>query len=485
MVGQRATITWLALVHGGWAEAGSLQRECNGPHFTICIPNHKDGSIAGPSNGIGKTKTAEKNSLLAHMEGKLTELEKNFNDRLILVKQSHPKEIHTNNKPSFSAVVKSAPVNIHQTKQNKQAIKPRKQYLAIIKPKNDTSNSSDTKNFIQKSVDITRVKIGVKKVTNVRKGGILIETVDQTDLDKLLMELDSNPEVKTNFEIGKPIQTNPQVICYGVSNETTEETVANSIKQHCSLEETSQDVKIIHNFRVSRGRNWIIETTPEIFKILSKTTKMNIGWERISYKDIRPKQCFKCCKFGHLAKHCKEEKDLRTNCGSSEHTWKNCKASPKCINCLHPNVQEKIHQELDIALGADSCSFGRRSQRTHMPGVRPKGGCKIPKRTTVIVSPFLVHRDEDVFPDPEKFDPDRFLPENSSHIPECAYIPFAAGPRNCMGRVFGEMEVKVLVCHILRSFSFTLWTRETKCFRRETQSLQSSQPARIKFRRRQ
>ncbi|GIY00319.1 uncharacterized protein CEXT_145071 [Caerostris extrusa] len=184
-----------------------------------------------------------------------------------------------------------------------------------------------------------------KKVTNVRKGGILIETVDQTDLDKLLMELDSNPEVKTNFEIGKPIQTNPQVICYGVSNETTEETVANSIKQHCSLEETSQDVKIIHNFRVSRGRNWIIETTPEIFKILSKTTKMNIGWERISYKDIRPKQCFKCCKFGHLAKHCKEEKDLRTNCGSSEHTWKNCKASPKCINCTHNNEKHKLNNE--------------------------------------------------------------------------------------------------------------------------------------------
>ncbi|GIY17767.1 hypothetical protein CEXT_677881 [Caerostris extrusa] len=64
----------------------------------------------------------------------------------------------------------------------------------------------------------------------------------------------------------------------------------------------------------------------------------------------------------------------------------------------------------------------------HLPG-----GHIIPKRAHVIVSPFLVHRDEDVFPDPEKFDPHRFLPENSSHIPECAYIPFAADPRNCMG----------------------------------------------------
>ncbi|GIZ00942.1 cytochrome P450 4g1 [Caerostris extrusa] len=80
-------------------------------------------------------------------------------------------------------------------------------------------------------------------------------------------------------------------------------------------------------------------------------------------------------------------------------------------------------------------------------------GYTIPKRAQVLVSPFLVHRDGDVFPDPEKFDPERFLLENSAHIPDCGYIPFAAGPRNCIGRVFGEMEVKVLVCHILRNFS--------------------------------
>ncbi|GIY02615.1 cytochrome P450 4c3 [Caerostris extrusa] len=91
-------------------------------------------------------------------------------------------------------------------------------------------------------------------------------------------------------------------------------------------------------------------------------------------------------------------------------------------------------------------------------------GHTIPKRTHVIVAPFFVHREEDVFPDPEKFDPDRFLPESSSHIPECAYIPFAAGPSDCIGRIFAEMEVKILVCHILRNFSSTLWTRGTKRF---------------------
>ncbi|GIY37464.1 CCHC-type domain-containing protein [Caerostris darwini] len=170
------------------------------------------------------------------------------------------------------------------------------------------------------------------------------------------MELDSNPEIKNKFEIGKPIQRSPQIICYGVSDETTEETVANSIKQHCSLDETNQDVKIIHNFKGTRGRNWIVETTPEIFSTLSKTSKLNIGWERISYKEyIRPKQCFKCCKFGHLAKHCKEEKPLCTHCGSNEHTWKNCKASPTCINCTQSNEKNNKKNETNHCCTSKSC----------------------------------------------------------------------------------------------------------------------------------
>ncbi|GIY22899.1 cytochrome P450 4V2 [Caerostris darwini] len=176
---------------------------------------------------------------------------------------------------------------------------------------------------------------------------------------------------------------------------------------------------------------------------------------------------------------------------------------------LYPEVQEKIHRELDSVLGADSkgpLSVADLKELKYLecvlkecnrfyPPVPIIGrkisveisicGFKIPKRTHVVVSPFLVHRDEDVFPNPEKFDPERFLPENSAHIPECAYIPFAAGLRNCIGRVFAEMEVKVLVCHILRNFSLHSLDSRDKVLPFMKVTLQSSQPARIKFRRRQ
>lgn len=80
------------------------------------------------------------------------------------------------------------------------------------------------------------------------------------------------------------------------------------------------------------------------------------------------------------------------------------------------------------------------------------GGYFIPKGTTVGVSTFALHRNPEVWPAPLDFDPDRFLPGNIQGRHPFAFLPFSAGPRNCIGQRLAFLEEKLVLAHVLRHF---------------------------------
>lgn len=79
-------------------------------------------------------------------------------------------------------------------------------------------------------------------------------------------------------------------------------------------------------------------------------------------------------------------------------------------------------------------------------------GYTIPKGAQVGVDIVNLHRDEDTFPRPLDFDPDRFLPDRGQGRHSFAYIPFSASQRNCIGQRYAMMEMKTVLARLVRSF---------------------------------
>lgn len=80
----------------------------------------------------------------------------------------------------------------------------------------------------------------------------------------------------------------------------------------------------------------------------------------------------------------------------------------------------------------------------------------IPAGMEVIIPTYAIHRDPDAWPSPEKFDPDRFRGDTEDFRDRHPYqfLPFGAGPRNCIAMKFALMEVKIALVKILKKYKF-------------------------------
>jgi cytochrome P450 len=123
----------------------------------------------------------------------------------------------------------------------------------------------------------------------------------------------------------------------------------------------------------------------------------------------------------------------------------------------HPEVEQKLHAELDTTIPAqlprtedlESLSYTRMVFSEAMrlypplwiiarrnPHAWSLGDYTIPAGSFIYMSQYLMHRDTRFFPDPDRFDPERWRPELAAQRPKYSYFPFGGGPRQCIGEGF-------------------------------------------------
>jgi cytochrome P450 len=97
----------------------------------------------------------------------------------------------------------------------------------------------------------------------------------------------------------------------------------------------------------------------------------------------------------------------------------------------------------------------------HLIADRVVGGYLLPAGSTLILSQWVLHRDQRWWPDPERFSPERWLPDTGASAgaeparPRFAYFPFGAGPRQCIGNTFALAEGILALATIAQRWSFT------------------------------
>ncbi|HSQ39191.1 MAG TPA: cytochrome P450, partial [Anaerolineales bacterium] len=140
----------------------------------------------------------------------------------------------------------------------------------------------------------------------------------------------------------------------------------------------------------------------------------------------------------------------------------------------HPEALKRVLEELDGAMGGKDPTPEAVEKLPYLVGVIKEGmrlfpagtwtgrlamrefeldGHPLPKGTWIVMSPYVVHRIPEIFPDPYCFMPERWLTENH---PAYEFMPFSAGPRYCIGTSLAMMQLKIALSILLQRYSFTL-----------------------------
>jgi len=167
--------------------------------------------------------------------------------------------------------------------------------------------------------------------------------------------------------------------------------------------------------------------------------------------------------------------------------------------CLakNPEVQAKLVEEVDEVVEACDGKIDQESikempfleaciketLRLLPPGFRTDRTCVkdweedglfIPKGMNLSIPVYVIHHDPSIWPEPETFQPERFLKEEGSSIKPCSWLPFGGGPRQCIGERFAMVEMKIAMTKLLSKFSIEANETETKMdFRRGDPALLS------------
>ncbi|MGI5472151.1 cytochrome P450 [Streptomyces sp. CA-132043] len=172
------------------------------------------------------------------------------------------------------------------------------------------------------------------------------------------------------------------------------------------------------------------------------------------------------------------DKDIRDQLvvmsGAGFETTANSLAFAFWLLSQHPEAEKRVHDEVDRTLAGrtatpadlDGLDYTRRVVhevlRMYPPGwfftrvtttETTLAGHRLPAGTALLYSAYLLHHRPDLFPDPERFDPDRWLERSGDCLPRGAHVPFGGGNRKCIGDQYALVEMTMALASVCARWS--------------------------------
>jgi hypothetical protein len=211
-------------------------------------------------------------------------------------------------------------------------LKTNQRHIVIVRPE-DNKTSKQTEDMVKKHVKPNDLKIGIKSIRYISRGGLSIECRDEKECQLLSEEIGKQT---LRLKATKPEKKRPTIVLKNVSPDIHQtDLFENILEKNYEIKDyfenqnkdINEELKIKFKFRKSNSNSkdmYCLEVSPELRKLMLRIGRIFIGWETCKIEDSLPIiRCFKCHGFGHKSMECQTAVEKCGHCGG-DHQSKDC-----------------------------------------------------------------------------------------------------------------------------------------------------------------
>lgn len=257
--------------------------------------------------------------------------------------------------------------SVKNSKTYSQVVKENEETVVLVKPKDGSQKSQSTREVIQDKIDPCAIGASIARIKQARDGAVAICCQGKDSVENIVKDMES--KLQDNYEVSVVYKRNPRIKVFNVNKKdvNNEEVLVEKIIFQNKIKTSKEKLKIklLYKYEAKDKNNFhiILEIDPDSYGYLSQTRAVYIGWKYCRFVEyVNVIQCFKCCKFGHMAKKCRNQKNTCSKC-AGEHRSNACTVQVKsCANCKYAAEVLQIPNILfdHEAFDRDHCSSYKR-----------------------------------------------------------------------------------------------------------------------------